>query len=220
MKVFMAVIAVFCMASFAFAGTVKLDFENGSVDKGWQIKGKVEISDAKANGGKKALVVGEDSEIKIDVDKTDKFGKVTMSVYDNGFKHDHEKNGFLQGPYWGIKNSKGEVLMTGVTFKDHTTGDKLYNWTTTAGGESDIYIWWMDVKRKEGWHKWEFIYPNDMDSIKIVMDGESSPGDWTFSRYKTNWTGGFNGIVIKGNKYITEKAKDPFCFDDIEIETK
>lgn len=219
-KVLQVISLVFSFILFVSAGIIEEGFEKGSMDPAWKIEGKVEVSSALFHGGSKAMVVGEKSTVTYDFSKTNTFGKITFWVYDNKFKVDWKKDGFVNGPYWGIKNAKGELFMLGITFKDHTTGDKLYNWLSTAeiGGEN--YIWFMDVKRTEGWHKWEINYQDDKESIKIIKDDKESPSDWTFSRYKTDWKGGFNGIVIRGNQQLTEDIKEPFYFDDIRIESR
>jgi len=219
-KVVLIILLIFRIVGYVQAGAVSEDFEKGSLPSNWKIEGKVNVSSDKAHTGSKSLVVGENSSVTFDFSKNDTFGKVSFWVYDNKFKCDWKKDGFINGPYWGIKNTKGEVLMVGVTFRDHTTGDKLYNWMTTTeiGGEN--YIWWMDLKRSEGWHRWEINYPDDKSSIKIIKDEGESPSDWTFSRFKTHWIGGFNGIVIKGNKQFSSEIKEPFYFDDINIDFK
>ncbi len=219
-KVLTAIFFVFLQVLSAYSAIIEEGFEKGTLDPAWKVEGQALISSALFHGGAKALVAGEKSTLTLDFSKTDTFGKVTFWVYDNKLKADWQKDGFVNGPYWGIKNEKGEVFMLGVTFKDHTTGDKLYNWmsTTEIGGEN--YIWWMDIKRTEGWHKWELDYPDDKVSIKVLKDDKETPSDWTLSRYKTGWKGGFNGIVIKGNKQFLGDIKEPFYFDDIKIESK
>ena len=220
-KKFLAVLFVLIsLACPLSAGIIEEGFENGLIAPSWKIEGKAEVSSTLAHSGSKALVVAEKSVLSFDFSKTNTFGKMTCWVYDNKLKADWQKDGFVSGPYWGIKNVKGEVFMLGVTFRDHTTGDKLYNWmsSTELGGEN--YIWFMDVKRTEGWHKWEINYLDDKDSLKVVKDDKESPSDWTFSRYKTGWKGGFNGIVIRGNKQLSGEIKEPFYFDDIKIEYK
>ena len=220
--------AITCLVvSVGYSKVTKEDFEKSSL-KGWEIEGKAEISTEQKHGGQKALKVIQGAKVKWLLETEDKFGDVSMWVYNSAVGRKARNN--CDGPTWGIINSDGDYFKIGTVSR---VPQSPISWGNLYFSSSldNIYSWWYlggetGVFSTKGWHKVVFSKP-DAESIEVTVDeAPASALSMEMCKYET----GFIGLIFSGGagagKEGDKKAEawtgnnEIFFYDDIEINMK
>lgn len=201
-------------ARLTYGETSNQDFE-GKLSADWELKGEVQVDTGQQHSGSNSLKVPADSKVIFNFSKENKFGTLTIWVYDSGVKMD----GTFNGPAWGIKNADDDKICIRIAWRSYANGNLVYSWTNTA--ENAWFANWPSgARRSPGWHKWQFIYPNDTEGCSIIYDDTIETNGAKLFKGQAPWKGGFNGIYIKGGWSKVPPPEKSFYFDDIRIETK
>ena len=203
--------AVMLTAAVCFSEKIKEDFEKADLKK-WEVDSEVKIATDQFHAGKKSLSVPLGNSAVWVLGKENKFGTVTVWVYDSKIGK-IEDEASLIGPHFGLKNSDDEMLKIGL--RNEASGLKwgAYYWCSTLKNKTS---WWPVFSKKlfpaAGWYKFTITYM-DKTNVEVTFNDEKTiplPED------KTAFDTGFNAIFFNGGK----NGNETFYFDDIEIALK
>ena len=209
-RLVMAVVALSFAASM-YAAKITEGFEDKAVLKKWEIEGDAIINSVQKHGGKSALHVPAGASAVFRFSPENKYGTVTMWVYDSFVN----KSGKGMSPQFGIINSDDDKALLVLSFAPQVS-PTVYSDIFTA--ENQMFnIWYSGIHRpKAAWAKFSFSFPDDK-SLGLNCNDEKE--DSVFSTKLEFFSQGANGITIAGGNDFGEK-NETFYFDDIEIDVK
>jgi len=219
-RIIIAMIIVMLGIVYSFAGKITEGFEDKAVLKKWEVEGDVAIVTDQKHGGKSSLYVPAGSSAVWRVSKENKFGTVTIWVYDSCVNNKESTPGKnWNGPYFGLVNEDDDKFVFTPVWRPYMkpTG---YGMIWTA--ESQWYSpWWSRVMRSQaGWNKFTFDCSDDKTLRVIVNDEQESSG--LAEKVGENlkyFNKGFVGVCFGGRDDLGDK-NEKFYFDDIEINQK
>ena len=214
-RLVMAVIALSFAAS-VYAAKVTEGFEDKAVLKKWEIEGDVVIAPTQKHGGKSSLHTPAGSSAVFRFAPDDKFGTVSMWVYDSGNNSKESSVGKgWNGPFFGLINSDDDKLLLRPIWRAYM---KPFGWAIFLTAENQMFSPnWSSIRRNAAaWVKVTFNFP-DAKTIGVTFDDEKEAKQLPekvefFSR-------GANGITFGGGDDLGEN-NETFYFDDIEIDVK
>ncbi len=209
-KLVMAVMVV-CFGFSLYAAKISEGFEDKTVLKKWEIEGDVAVSDAQKHGGNSSLFTPAGATAIFRFSTENKFGTVTMWVYDSFAV----KKGTGSGPYFGLINSDDDKAVEIISYKPYLN---LNDYSEVFTAENQWFSpWHSAIKRpKAAWGKFTFTFTDDKTLGATFNDDKESA---QFSNKLEFFNKGANGIILSGG--ASQGAKnETFYFDDIEIDVK
>lgn len=161
--------------------------------KDWKVEGDVTVDPARAHAPSGASIKLSPGAKAVKTLRAENgSGRVTMWIYDDKAAPANPKAPRV-GPSWGVVQSDGKMLVAGDLYAAYLSGDEGY---AAADGTSQFYLkcQWLSAVRKEGWHKWDFIFDPEKGAA-ISLDDKPLRFDWN----KTE-VSGFTGIVLIGDE--------------------
>ncbi len=206
----MAVLAL-CFGMSLYAAKITEGFEDKTVLKKWEIEGDAVISTDQQHGGKSSLYTPAGSTAIFRFSPENKFGTVTMWVYDSFAV----KKGKGDGPYFGLINSDDDKAVEIVSYKPYLN---INDYSEIFTAESQWFSpWHSAIKRaKAAWSKFTFTF-TDANTLGATFNDEKESA--AFSTKLEYFNKGANGVVFAGGANHGAK-NETFYFDDIEIDVK
>ena len=210
-RMVLAVMAVSFAASM-YAAKVTEGFESKEVLKKWEIEGDVSISVDQFHGGKSSLFVPVGATATFRFSPENKFGTVSMWIYDSFVAKGSKPGKVWNGPYFGLVNSDDDKAVELIAWRAYTSVS-AYNVVFT--GENQWFnLGYSGVNRKAGWTKAAFTFTDDK-TIGVTFNDDKE--DIVFSKKVEFFNKGANGIVFAGGEALKPKD-ETFFVDDIEID--
>ena len=210
-------IMIVSLAVSMYAAKVTEGFEDKTILKNWEIEGDVAISGGQKHSGKSALFVPAGAKAILRFGAENKYGTVTIWVYDSYVNNKKNKPGKeWNGPYFGLINSDDDKAVEILAWK---TWLSVLNYNQVFTAENQWFsIGWSGLKRPEAaaWSKFTFTFPNDK-TLGLTFNDEKEVNGWPEKIEFFNK--GANGIVFGGGQDIKDK-NETFYYDDIEIDVK
>lgn len=209
-KLLMAVIALSFAVSMQ-AAKVTEGFEDKSVLKKWEIEGDAVIASTQKHAGKSSLFVPAGSSAVYRFSPENKFGTVSMWVYDSY----NNKSGKGTGPHFGLINSDDDKALIVVSYAPQVT---VAHYSDIFTAENQMFnVWYSGVKRvAAAWAKFTFTFTDDK-TLSCMVNDETE--DKTFGSKLEFFSAGANGVVMVGGGDFGE-TNETFYYDDIEIDVK
>lgn len=160
-------------------------------------------------GGDGSLKIAPGAKATFKPRESDGSGKVEFWVYDNMTKPADPKERRV-GPRWGLLQSNGRVLVSGVLYAPYLDGASTYATVSSDGKSWFDSIQYSAVKRSEGWHKWTFDF-NAANGLNILVDGKKARFNWNTANIN-----GFAGVVLIGD--TNSAGAQTFWVDDVTID--
>ena len=211
-KIVLAVMAV-SFATSIYAAKITEGFEDKTVLKKWEIEGDVTISTDQKHGGNSSLFTPFGSTATFRFSTENKFGTVTMWVYDS-FAVKKAPSG-SNGPYFGLINSDDDKAVEVICYRPYLT---INDYSEMFTAEAQWFSPWHSAisRPKAAWGKWLFTFTDDKTLGATFNDEKESAA---FSTKLEFFKKGANGIVLSGGPSLGAK-NETFYFDDIEIDVK
>ncbi len=214
-RMVLAVMAV-SFASVLYAEKLTEGFEDKAVLKKWEIEGDVTIAETQFHGGKSSLSVPAGSTAAFRFSKENKFGTVTIWVYESLVNKGKKPGKNWAGPYFGLINSDDDKAVELVAWREKSKSGSL-NYRCVFTGENQWYnVWSSGIARKAGWNKFTFNFP---DEKTLGVNFNDASEDTTFPTKKEFFNKGANGIVFGGGDNL-KAENETFFYDDVEIDLK
>ncbi len=214
-KMVLAVMAL-SFAAVVYAAKTAEGFEDKAILKKWEVEGDVTISTDQFHGGASSLSVPAGATASFRFSTENKFGTVTMWVYDSLAVQTNKKDKNWNGPYFGLVNSDDDKAVELVAFRSQSSsGAKNYRVVFT--GENQWFnVWSSGIARKKGWNKFVFTF-TDAKTLGVTYNDEKE--DTTFPTKLEFFNKGANGITFSGGS-VLKPDNETFYYDDIEIDLK
>lgn len=210
-------IAVFlvCFSTPILAETITKGFEEQNALTEWEIDGNVTISAEQKHSGSNSLLVPAGSSAIFRASMENKFGSVTMWVYDSCVNNKTTTPGKnWTGPYFGVMNSDEQKFVFTPVWRETLKPD-TYSMLWTAENKW-FNIWPTGVARTTaGWHKFAFLQP-DSNTLKVKIDDVESTGVNTkvLAGNLSFFNKGFVGLCLGGRDDLG-LSNETFYYDDI-----
>lgn len=208
-------LVVVSFASSLFAAKKTEGFEDKSVLKKWEIEGDAVINSTQKHSGKNALSVPAGATATLRFGTDDKFGSVSMWVYDSCVNTKDQPGKNWNGPYFGLINSDDDKAVEFVCWRPYLS----------AGAYSDVFtsenqwsnVWYSQIARKAaGWNKFTFTF-TDEATLGVTFNDEKE--DNVFPKKLEFFKRGANGLILGGGQDLGDR-NESFYYDDIEIDMK
>ena len=204
-----AVVAL-CFAVSVSAEKLIEGFEDKDVLKKMEIEGDVAISADQKHAGNSSLFVPVGATATWRFSKENKFGTVTMWVYES-LINIKVKN--MKGPHFGLINSDDDkaVLIGAVKLSSQT---EYYRDIFTA--ENQWYSVWTSgfPRAPAGWKKFTFTFTDDK-TLGVTLNDDAA--DKIFPGKVAFFNKGANGVIFGGGTDM-KKNNETFYFDDVEVD--
>lgn len=207
-----------CFSTSLFAENIKKGFEEETALSEWQFEGDAAISTVQKKSGEKSLFVPARSTAICKISTENKFGTVTMWVYDSCVNNKTTSLGKnWSGPYFGVFNADGEKFVFTPVWRETAKPD-IYSMLWTAEKQWFSLIPSQIKRENAGWYKFSFhqqnknqfkIKVNDVESSKVKTKVDSG----SLERFNK----GFVGVCLGGGDDLGEK-NETIYFDDIEFD--
>ncbi len=185
-------------------------FEEGDLG-GWQAAGEIAITEERAHEGRRCLRIDPGAEAALPLAPADGSGRVAFWVYDSGLRREGAAaTEYAFGPMWGLTNTAGNRLVFGIVYAPFLDGNGSYAWVSTAQNQW-FDRWDSQVRRAEGWHRWEFSVTAS-NEIRVTVDGAVEATG--FQAGPSRFDKGFSGVFLRAAADLGE----PLFVDDIEGE--
>ncbi len=198
-------------AASLYAAKITEGFEDKAVLKKWEIEGDATISTDQQHGGKSSLYTPVGSTAIFRFSPENKFGTVTMWIYDSFVN----KKGKSDGPYFGLINSDDDKAVELISFAPYLA---MNQYSVVFTGENQWFNKWNSgiSRAKAAWMKFVFTF-TDEKTLGVTSNDEKE--DSTFPGKLEFFNKGANGIVFGGGTDLKPK-NETFYYDDIEIDVK
>lgn len=216
MKKLIITIVALSFAGSMYAAKITEGFEDKTVLKKWEIEGDAVISPTQKHGGKSALFTPAGSLAVFRFAPENKFGTISMWVYDSGNNSKESSVGKAwNGPYFGLINSDDDKLLLRPVWRPYM---KPFGWAIFLTAENQMFSPnWSSVSRKAStWIKVTFSFP-DEKTIGATFDDEKEAKQ--LPEKVEFFNKGANGVAFAGGDDLGEN-NETFFFDDIEIDVK
>lgn len=172
-----------------------LDFATSQDLEGWQLTGAATLDATKSREGKGgSLKIGPGAKALLKLRDQDASGKAEFWVYDDGTRPENSKASRV-GPRWGLVQSDGKALATGILYASYLGGNEGYTASAYRGGNWFDQLSWLGVNRAPaGWHKWTFDFDAEAGLQVFHNDKEVTAIESTKTGLK-----GFNAIAFWGD---------------------
>lgn len=211
---FKRMVLIVMSVSFAaslYAAKITEGFEDKTVLKKWEIDGDAVISTDQKHGDKSSLLVPAGATATFRFSPENKYGTVTMWVFDSFAV----KKGKAGGPYFGLINSDDDKAVEIVHFAPYLNINYYSNVFTAENqwysqGYSGI------ARPKAAWGKFTFTFTDDK-TLGVTYNDDKE--DSIFPTKLEFFNKGANGIILGGGPSLGAK-NETFYYDDIEIDVK
>ena len=211
LKRMVLVVMAVSFATSIYAAKITEGFEDKTVLKKWEIEGDAVISTDQQHGGKSSLYTPVGSTAIFRFSPDNKFGTVTMWVYDSSVN----RKGKGDGPYFGLINSDDDKAVEAISFSPVLA---MNQYAVIFTAENQWYNKWNSgiARAKATWMKFVFTFTDDKTLGVTANDVKE---DTTFPTKLEFFNKGANGIVFGGGPSLGAK-NETFYYDDIEIDVK
>ncbi len=200
-----------CLAVSLQAAKLTEGFEDKAALKKWEVQGDAVISQEQKHGGNSSLFVPNGATAVFKFSPENKFGTVTMWVYDSFVN----KKGKGSGPYFGLMNSEEEKAVIILSFAPQVSPTVYSDIFTAETNWSSP--WSSGIQRaRKAWAKFTFTFTDDK-TLGVTCNEDKE--DTTFPTKLEFFNKGANSIILGGGPNLGAK-NETFYFDDIEIDVK
>jgi hypothetical protein len=191
--------------------TKAFTFDGNEPMAGWTLTGDVAIDMTKGREvGSSSLKVGPGGKALLKLRDRDESGKVEFWLYDDSTTPEDVK-AHRVGPRWGLVQSDGKLLATGILYASYLGGDEGYTATACDGQDWFKELSWLGVKRMPaGWHKWTFDFDPEAGLQVLHNDREVNAIDSGKTGLK-----GFSVFVVWGDE--DKGKKQTIWLDDLSV---
>jgi len=209
-RLVMAAVVLSFSASI-FAAKISEGFEDKAALKKWEIEGSAVISADQKHGGNSSLFVPNGATATWRFATENKFGTVTMWVYDS-FAVKKAK-GAAGGPYFGLINGDDDKAVEIIHFAPYLNINYYSNVFTAENqwysqGYSGI------ARPKAAWGKFTFTF-TDAKTLSVSYNDDKE--DSAFPTKLEFFNKGANGVVFAGGPSLGA-TNETFYYDDIEVD--